>query len=58
MNIIYCMKIFKKKHTECAANVYPMKTTGTGNYGVPAGKTYTIYVRITKKPLCMLWINL
>ena len=37
------------------ANFYPMKTTGTGNYGVPVGKTCTIYVwkravRITKKP--------
>ena len=27
-----------------AANFYPMKTTtGTGNYGVPAGKTCTTY---------------
>ena len=25
------------------ANFYPMKTTGTGNCGVPAGKTCTIY---------------
>ena len=25
------------------ANFYPMKTTGTGNYGVPAGKTCNIY---------------
>ena len=25
------------------ANFYPMKTTGTRNYGVPAGKTCTIY---------------
>ena len=25
------------------ANFYPIKTTGTGNYGVPAGKTCTIY---------------
>ena len=24
------------------ANFYPMKTTGSGNYGVPAGKTCTI----------------
>ena len=26
-------------------NVYPMKTTGTGNCGVPAGKNCTIYVK-------------
>ena len=24
-------------------NFYPMKTTGSGNYGVPAGKTCTTY---------------
>ena len=30
-------------HATYTANFYPMKTTGTGNYGVPAGKTCTIY---------------
>ena len=32
--------VFSNRYT---ANFYPMKTTGTGNYGVPAGKTCTIY---------------
>ena len=50
------------------ANFYPMKTTGTGHYGVSAGFPCTIYgkraVRITEKPytpqrerLCMFYGN-
>ena len=42
------------------ANFYPMKTTGTGKYGVPAGKTCTSQEKGCKNPketLCMFWIN-
>ena len=46
-------------HLGYTANFCPMKTTGTANYRVPAGKTCTIYVwkravRITKKPYVWL----
>ena len=41
------------------ANFYPMKITGTGNYGVPAGKTCTISMekdcKNHKETQCMLW---
>ena len=42
------------------ANFYPMKTTGTGNYGVPAGKSALSMekgCKNHKETLCMLWIN-
>ena len=35
--------VHKCKIMDYTANFYPMKTTGTGNYGVPARKTCTIY---------------
>ena len=33
----------KKAISMCTANLYPMKTTGTENFEVPAGKNCTIY---------------
>ena len=43
--LLFCQDFQSKKPKEfkCTANFYPMKTTGTRNYGVPAGKTGTIY---------------
>ena len=38
-NFFFMNEVFK----DYTANFYSMKTTGTGNYGVPAGKTCTIY---------------
>ena len=34
---------FQLSHVRYTANFYPIKTTGTVNCGVPAGKTCTIY---------------
>ena len=43
------------------ANFYPMKTTGSGNYGVPAGGKPALSMekgcKNHKETLCMLWIN-
>ena len=50
-----CLNSIKdfKKHT---ANSYPMKTTGTGNYRVPA-LPMEKGCKNHKETLCMLWIN-
>ena len=38
---VHC--VFSTNPKLYTANFYPMKTTGTGNYGVPAGKACSIY---------------
>ena len=37
------IEMLPSRHMLYFAIFYPMKTTGTGNYRIPAGKKYIIY---------------
>ena len=47
--IIYRTKRADPLILSYTANFYPMKTMGTGNYGIPAEKTCTIYEKESQR---------